>query len=70
MHYNFGNFGNLNLLSPFFAGERDKSSFHVLVFEHFLLDSFSKCLLFQGVVRVFVSFCVLVFAWAILSWCP
>ena len=32
--------------------------------------SFSKCLLSLYVVRVFVSFCVLVFVWAILSWCP
>jgi len=32
--------------------------------------SFSKCLLRHDVVRVFVSFCVLVFVRAILSWCP
>ena len=31
---------------------------------------FSKCLLRHGVVRVFVSLCVLVFVRAILSWCP
>ena len=31
--------------------------------------SFSKCLLRYDVVRVFVSFCVLVFVRAILSWC-
>jgi len=30
----------------------------------------SKCLLRHYVVRVFVSFCVLVFVRAILSWCP
>jgi len=30
----------------------------------------SKCLLRHDVVRVFVSFCVLVFVRAILSWCP
>jgi len=31
---------------------------------------FSKCMLRRGVVRVFVSFLVLVFVRAILSWCP
>ena len=31
---------------------------------------FSKCLLRHGLVPVFVSFCVLVFVRAILSWCP
>jgi len=31
---------------------------------------FSKCMFRHGVVRVFVSFCVLVFVRAILSWCP
>ena len=31
---------------------------------------FSICLLRHGVLRVFVSFCVLVFVRAILSWCP
>ena len=42
----------------------------------FLLDnktqkySFSKCLLRHDVVRVFVSFLVLVFVRANLSWCP
>ena len=32
--------------------------------------SVSKCLLRHDGVRVFVSFCVLVFVRAILSWCP
>ena len=32
--------------------------------------SFSKCRLHHDVVRVFVSSLVLVFVWAILSWCP
>ena len=32
--------------------------------------SLSKCLLRHDVVRVFVSFIVLVFVQAILSWCP
>jgi len=31
---------------------------------------FSECLLRFGVLRVFVLFCVFVFVWAILSWCP
>jgi len=32
-------------------------------------NDFSKCLLRHGVLRVFVSFCVLVFVRAISSWC-
>ena len=38
--------------------------------ESTVFGSYSKGLLRHGVLRVFVRFCVLVYVWAILSWCP
>jgi len=38
--------------------------------KHKKIVFFSKCLMRHGVLRVFVSFCVLVLVQAILSWCP
>jgi len=64
---------NLNLFGAFTLKLQETSTrrfVHICIYEKHNIIVFSKCLLRHDVVSVFVSFCVLVFVRAILSWCP